>query len=128
MTGVQTCALPICQIFTDGRPLPKETNLPAYLGYSVGRWDKDVFVVESNGFNDRGVMDWSGHFHSEDLRLTERYRRRDMGHLDLEMVFDDPKTFVRPITMKIGFELLPDAEIFEMFCENEKDAKHLMKE
>ncbi len=113
------------QIFTDGRTLPKEFGLPAYLGYSVGHWEKDVFVVESAGFNDRGVMDWSGHFHSEDLRLTERYHRRDFGHLDAEMIFDDPKTFARPIPMKVGFDLIPDQDIFEMFCENEKDAKHL---
>lgn len=116
------------QIFTDGRTLPKEFGLPAYLGYSVGHWEKDVFVVESAGFNDRGVMDWSGHFHSEDLRLTERYHRRDFGHLDAEMIFDDPKTFARPIPMKVGFELIPDQDIFEMFCENEKDAKHLQKD
>jgi len=74
------------------------------------------------------VMDWSGHFHTEDLRLTERYRRRDFGHMNLDMTFDDPKTFVRPVPMKIGFELIPDQDIFEMFCENEKDAKHLQKE
>jgi len=116
------------QIFTDGRTLPKEFGLPAYMGFSVGHWEKDVFVVESAGFNDRGVMDWSGHFHSEDLRLTERYRRRDFGHMNLDMTFDDLKTFVRPVPMKIGFELIPDQDIFEMFCENEKDAKHLQKE
>lgn len=116
------------QIFTDGRTLPKEFDLPAYLGYSAGHWEKDVFVVESGGFNDRGVMDWSGHFHSEALRLTERYHRRDFGHLDIDMTFDDPKTFVRPIPMKIGFELLSDSDIFEMFCENEKDSVHLMKD
>jgi hypothetical protein len=116
------------QIFTDGRVLPKEFDFPAYLGYSVGHWERDVFVVESAGFNDRGIMDWIGHVHSEALRVTERYHRRDFGHLDIEMTFDDPKTFTRPIPMKIGFELLADNDIFEMFCENEKDAPHLRKD
>jgi hypothetical protein len=113
------------QIFNDGRVLPEEFELPAYLGYSVGHWDRDVFVVETAGFNDRAIMDWMGHVHSEDLRLTERFHRRDFGHLDIEMTFDDPKTFTRPIPMKVGYELLADADIFEMFCENEKDAPHL---
>jgi len=93
----------------------------------VGHWDRDIFVVETAGFNDKGVMDWSGHFHSEALRLSERFHRRDFGHLDVEMTFDDPKTFARPIPLKVGFELLVDSDIFEMFCENEKDAKHMMK-
>jgi hypothetical protein len=115
------------QIFTDGRTLPKEFDLPAYMGYSAGHWERDVFVVETAGFNDRGVMDWSGHFHSEALHLTERFHRRDFGHLDVEMTFDDPKAFARPIPMKVGFELLADSDIFEMFCENEKDAKHMTK-
>jgi len=116
------------QIFTDGRVLPKEFDLPAYLGYSVGHWEGDVFVVESAGFNDRGIMDWIGHVHSEALRLTERYHRSDFGHLNIDMTFDDPKTFTRPIPMKIGFELLADNDIFEMFCENEKDAVHMRKD
>jgi hypothetical protein len=64
------------QIFTDGRKLPQEVNLPAYLGYSVGRWERDIFVVDTAGFNDKTVLDWLGHFHSEDLRVTERFRRR----------------------------------------------------
>jgi hypothetical protein len=115
------------QIFTDGRTLPKEFDLPAYVGYSVGHWERDVFLVETAGFNNRGVMDWSGHFHSEALRLTERFHRRDFGHLDVEMTFDDPNVFARPIPMKVGFELLADSDIFEMFCDNEKDAKHMMK-
>jgi hypothetical protein len=115
------------QIFTDGRALPKEFELPAYLGFSAGHWEKDVFVVETAGFNDRAIMDWSGHVHSEALRLTERYHRRDFGHLDVEMIFDDPTTFTRPIPMKVRFELLADADIFEMFCENEKDAAHMRK-
>lgn len=116
------------QIFNDGRVLPKEFELPAYLGYSAGHWERDVFVVETAGFNDRAIMDWIGHVHSEALHLTERYHRRDFGHLDIEMTFDDPKTFTRPIQMKVGFELLADADIFEMFCENEKDAPHLRKD
>src|SRR5260370_18133674 len=70
-------------IFTDGRGLPKEMN-PTWLGYSVGRWEGDTLVVTTAGYNDRTWLDFSGHPHSEPLRTTERFDRRDFRHLDLE--------------------------------------------
>jgi hypothetical protein len=117
------------QIYTDGRPLLKEINLPAYLGYSVGRWEKDTFVVETVGFNDKTPLDLAGHPRSEAMHITERFRRRDLGHMDVEMTFDDPQMYTRPFTIKIPHELLPDADIFEMVCsDNEKDSVHLSKQ
>jgi hypothetical protein len=113
------------QVFTDGRKLPKEFDFPAFLGYSVGHWEGDVFVVETGGFNDKTPFDTMGHPHSDALRITERFRRRDFGHLDVEMTFDDPKMYSRPFAIKIPHDLLADADIFEMFCENEKDRTHL---
>jgi hypothetical protein len=116
------------QVFTDGRALPKVFEFPAYLGYSVGHWDRDVFVVETAGFNDRTPLDGDGHPHSDALRITERFRRRDFGHLDVEMTFDDPQMYTRPFTITIPHDLLADADIFEMFCENEKDRDHLKRQ
>jgi len=117
------------QIYTDGRALPKEFDFPAFLGYSVGRWERDVFVVETAGFNGRTRLDLMGHYHSEALRVTERFRRRDFGHLDVEMTFDDPKTYTSPFSIKVPHDLLADSDIFEMFCnENEKDRAHLQKQ
>jgi hypothetical protein len=114
------------QIFTDGRKLPKDFDLPAYLGYSVGRWDRDTMIAETAGFNDKTPLDAMGHPHSEALRVTERLHRRDFGHLDVEMTFDDPEMYTKPFTIKVPHYLLPDADIFEMFCnENEKDRVHL---
>jgi hypothetical protein len=113
------------QVFTDGRALPREFDLPAFLGYSVGRWEGDTFVVETAGFNDKTALDGMGHPHSDALRLTERFRRRDFGHLDWEMTFDDPKNYTRPFTIKVPHDLVADNDIFEMFCENEKDSVHL---
>jgi len=116
------------QIYTDGRVLPKEFDLPAYMGYSVGRWEGDVFVVETAGFNDKTPLDALGHPHSDGLRVTERFRRRDFGHLDYEMTFDDPKMYTKPFTIKVPHDLLADSDIFESFCsENEKDRAHLKK-
>ena len=112
-----------------GRKLPSEYNLPAYLGYSVGHWERDTFVVETAGFNDKTRLDNAGHPHSEALRITERFRRRDFGHLDVEMTFDDPQMYSKPFTIKIPHELLPDTDLFEMYCnENEKDRVHLQKQ
>lgn len=117
------------QIYTDGRTLPKEFDLPAFLGYSAGRWERDVLVVETAGFNDRTPLDTMLHPHSESLRVTERFRRRDFGHLDVEMTFDDPKMYRKPFTIKIPHNLLPDSDIFEIFCnQNEKDRPHLQKQ
>ena len=116
------------QIYTDGRALPREFDLPAYAGYSVGRWEGDTFIVETAGFNDRTALDLFGHPHSEALRLTERFRRRDFGHMDVEMTFDDPVMYTRPFTIKVPHDLLADSDIFESFCtENEKDSIHLKK-
>jgi hypothetical protein len=116
------------QSFTDGRTLPKEFDLPAYLGYSAGHWERDVFVVETAGFNDKTVLDGFGHPHSEALRITERFHRSDFGHMDVEMTFDDPKMYTKPFTVKIPHDLLADSDIFEMFCENEKDSAHMLKQ
>jgi|SRR5579871_133439 len=114
------------QIYTDGRKLPKEFALPAWLGYSAGRWDRDTLIVETAGFNDRTWLDLMGHPHSEALRIVERYHRRDFGHMDVEMTFDDPQMYTKPFTIKFTQELQADSDIFEYFCsENEKDRVHL---
>lgn len=113
------------QIYTDGRKLPGEINVPAFYGYSAGRWEGDTLVVETAGFNDKIALDGMGHPRSEALHTTERFRRRDFGHLDYEITFDDPKMYTKPFTVKIPHELLPDADVFENFCENEKDQVHL---
>jgi hypothetical protein len=104
-------------IFTDGRGLPEEMN-PTWLGYSVGRWEGDTLVVTTAGFNDKTWLDFSGHPHSEALRITERFHRRDFGHMDFEMTLDDPKTFTRPIIVKANKTLAADMELLETICEN----------
>ena len=85
-------------------------------------------MVESAGFNDKTWLDVAGHPHSEALRIAERYHRRDFGHMDDEMTFDDPQMYTKPFTIKVTFELQPASNIFEYFCdENEKDSGHLEK-
>jgi hypothetical protein len=113
------------QIYSDGRMLPATYEFPAFLGYSVGRWEGDVFVVETAGFNGRAQLDILSHPSSEALKITERFRRRDYGHLDMEVTFDDPTLYTKPFTIRVPHTLMADGDIFESFCENEKDRVHL---
>jgi hypothetical protein len=112
-------------IFTDGRDLPQDPN-PAWMGYSVGHWDGDTLVVDTTGFNDRSWLDIEGHPHTEALHITERFHRRDFGHMDLEMTIDDPKTFTRPFTLKIAKTLEPDTDLLESVCENDRSVTHML--
>lgn len=114
------------QIFLDGRELPKDPS-PSFMGYSVGHWEGDALVVESTGFKDRTWLDFGGHPHSEALRITERYRRRDFGHIEIQETLDDSRIYARPWTITIKSELVPDTEVLEYVCaENEKDYGHLV--
>ena len=114
------------QIFTDGRTLPADPQ-PSWFGYSVARWEKDTLVVESVGFNDKTYLDGEGLPHSQDLRIAERYRRPDFGHLVVDFTFTDPKFYTRPWTATIPFDLMPDTELIEHFCENEKDLDAIIR-
>jgi hypothetical protein len=116
------------QIFTDGRELPADPQ-PAWMGYSVGRWEGDTLVVDAAGFTDKTVLDILGHPHSEALRIQERFYRRDFGHMDLSLTIDDPKMYTRPFTIKVTEILVPDSDVLEYVCEeNEKDRVHLEKQ
>jgi hypothetical protein len=111
------------QVFTDGRPFPKELT-PAWMGYSIGKWDGDTFVVDTRGFNDQTWLDDAGHPHTDQLHTTERFRRRDFGHLVAQVTIDDPKAYSRPWTATIQLDYMPDTEMIEDMCDNERDARH----
>ncbi|HEY1242502.1 MAG TPA: hypothetical protein VGF16_18200 [Bryobacteraceae bacterium] len=112
------------QVYTDGRKLPVDPQ-PAWMGYSVGRWQNDSFVVETIGLNDRSWLDARGHTHSEALRLTEQFHRMDFGHMEVRLTVDDPQTYTKPFTITLRQTLLPDTDLLEYSCaENEKDVGH----
>lgn len=114
------------QIFTDGRPLPKDPN-PTWQGYSVGKWDGDTLVVETTGFNGKGWLDTNGHPVTDALHVTERYRRVDFGHMDVAITIDDPKAYTKPWTIHENPELQPDTELIEYICEeNNRDVGHFV--
>jgi len=114
------------QIFMDGRALPEDPN-PAWMGYSIGHWEEDTLVVRSKGFVENNWLDNGGHPATEALRLTEKFRRPDFGHINLELTIDDPKAYTKPWSVNLQFTASPDTDLIEYVCtENEKDLKHLV--
>jgi len=113
------------QIFTDGRPLPEERE-PAWFGYSVGKWEGDVLVVDTVGIHEGTWLDDGGHPHSDALHIIERFRRKDFGHMELELTIDDPKAYVKPWTVHIPWNLMPDTDLLDWVCLNEKDRPHMV--
>lgn len=106
------------QVYLDGRKLEDSPN-PSWMGFSVGHWDRDTLVVESNGFNDRTWLDRDGHPHTEALRTTERYRRPDFGHMEIEVTLQDPAIYAKPWTVALRAQLSADTEMLEYVCNEE---------
>jgi hypothetical protein len=107
------------QIFLDSRSLPVDPN-PSWMGYSVGRWDGDRLVVTSIGFTERSFLSDRGHKHSESLRLTERFTRRNIGTMDVEVTVEDTGAFSKTAIVSVNGTLAPDTELLEYVCENER--------
>jgi hypothetical protein len=114
------------QIFTDGRPLPKDPN-PSFTGYSTGHWEGDTLVVQTTGFRDGMWMDRSGSPMTDAATMTERFWRVNYGNLEIEITMDDPKAYTAPWTVKLNQFIVLNTELVEYFCqENEKDQAHLV--
>jgi len=108
-------------IHTDGRTLEADPA-PSWAGYSVGHWEGDTLVVESNGFNDKTWTSRYGVVHTEKLRVTERYRRTDFGHLHVDVTYTDPGAYMRPWGFASDSALEADTEMLEAVCEKSSDS------
>ena len=114
------------QVFLDGRPLPVDPN-PTWNGYSIGRWEGDTLVVESSGFRDDQSLDAAGSPLTNAAKVTERLRRSDYGHLQIQITVDDPKAYTRPWTVDVNLAAVMDTDMLDAQClENEKDLPHLV--
>ncbi len=114
------------QFFLDGRGHPKDLE-PLWMGDSIAHWEADALVVDTVGFNDETWLNGQGLPHSDLLHVIERYRRPDLGHLEVEITLDDPKAFTAPHTFKRTFTLMQNWEIHEYVCnEFNVDAEHLV--
>jgi hypothetical protein len=114
------------QIFTDGRPLPKDPE-PSFNGYSTGRWVRDALVVETNGLRDGMWLDRQGSPMTDAAKLTETFRRVNYGRLEIEVTVDDPKAYTSPWTVTLVQKIMLDTDLLEYHCnDNEKDRAHLV--
>jgi hypothetical protein len=108
-------------IWTDGRKLPAEPPEPRWMGWNVGHWEGDTFVVESNGYDERSWIDKSapdgGWVHSDEMKVVERWRRLNYGTIETQITIIDPKTYTQPwVTAPATTPLVPGAETGENFC------------
>jgi hypothetical protein len=113
------------QIFMDGRQMLADAN-PTWMGYSTGRWEGDTLVVDTRGFNGKIWLDQLGKPSTDALHVIERFRRKDFGHMDIQITIDDPKAYTKPWNVTQEVHLLPDTELIEFICnENNRDLDHL---
>jgi len=117
---------PARQFYLDGRSHPKDPN-PSFMGHSIGHWDGDTLVVDTVGFNNRVWLGLGDYPQTETLHVSERYRRPDLGHLEVEITYEDPVAYKKPWTTKQVHSLAPkDLEMYEYVCtENNRDLEHM---
>ena len=114
------------QIFTDGRPLPRNAQ-PAWMGYSIGRWEGDTFIVDTIGQNGKTWLDMRGLLATEALRVTERFTRPTIGRIFVDVTIDDPKAYTKPWDVRLSWDLQPDTDLIESICEeNNRDLPHMV--
>jgi len=113
------------QVFLDGRPLPTDP-VPSWQGYSSATWQGDTLVVTSNGFRDDIWIDWNGSVINEGAKVTEKIRRPDYGHLDIEVTVDDPKAYTKPWTVMLKQRIALNTELVDEIClENEQSSRRM---
>ena len=116
-------------IYTDGRPAPNNDPTPWWFGYSRGWWEGDTLVVETTNFRGderAGWLDVNGSPYTDALKMTERFRRPNVGTLEIDITIDDPKAYTKPFTVRVNQRLMVDSEMIEFICnENEKSTEHL---
>jgi hypothetical protein len=114
------------QIFTDGRTLPNDPA-PSWNGYSVGKWEGDTLVVQTNGLRDGTWLDRKGSPMTDAAMLTEKFRRVNYGRLEIDVTVNDPKAYTRPWTVTLNQLIMLNTELLDYHCnDNEKDAVHLL--
>ncbi len=101
---------------TDGREF-NARKVPTWYGDSIGHYEGDTLVIVTKNFNGLTKIDTNGHPHSDKMVLTEKFTRRDLGHIDYEITVDDSVMYTEPWTVKKVFTLRTDWQIQEYSCE-----------
>jgi len=105
------------RFFLDGRKPNLEVEPESWTGLSHGKWEGDTLVVDTVGFNDKAWLDATGKPHSDAMHLVERYKRPDLGHLNVDLTIEDPKAFTKPYSFTRSFTLAPGWELQEYVCQ-----------
>jgi hypothetical protein len=121
-------------IYIDGRPLPPQGSVqPFWYGYSVGKWEGDTLVVETNNLRGAetspydGWLDVRGSPYSDQARFIERFRRPTYGRLEIDFTVDDPKSYTKPFTVRVNQQISPDDEIIEFICNENQQFRRRVK-
>ena len=121
-------------IWMDGRTLPPQGEpQPWWYGYSVGRWEGDDLVVETNNLRGAedgpydGWLDVNGSPYSNGAKFTERFRRKAYGHLQIDLTVDDPKAYTKPWTVRVDQRILADQDLIEFVCNENQQFRKLIK-
>jgi hypothetical protein len=115
-------------IYTDGRTLPPQGEpQPWWYGYSVGRWEDDTLVVETNNLRDDGWLDVRGSPLTDQARIVERIRRPTYGKLEIDITIEDPKAYTRPFTVRVNQQISPDEEPIEFICNENQQFRRRVK-
>jgi hypothetical protein len=115
-------------IHTDGRPLPKQGDpTPWWYGYTVGRWEGDTLVTETNNFRDDGWLDVRGSPLTDQATIRERYRRPSFGRLEIDVTIDDPKAYTKPFTVRVNQQIQADTEMIEFICNENQQFRRRVK-
>jgi hypothetical protein len=118
-------------IYMDGRPAPNNDPTPWWFGYSRGWFDGDTLVVETTNFRGderAGWLDVNGSPYTDQLKMTEKFRRPNFGTLEIDVTIDDPKAYTKPFTVRVNQRILVDQEMIEFICnENERSTDHIEK-
>ena len=121
-------------IYTDGRKLPPQGEpQPFWYGYSVGHWEGDVFVVETNNLRGAedgpfdGWLDVRGSPYSQQAKFTERFRRPTFGKLEIDITVEDAKAYTRPFTVRINQRVSVDEEMIEFVCNENQQFRRRVK-
>jgi hypothetical protein len=121
-------------IYLDGRPLPKQGDpQPWWYGYSVGHWEGDTLVVETNnlrGAEDSpydGWLDVNGSPYSQQAKFTERFKRVNYGHLIIDTTLEDAKAYTKPWTVRVDQRITVDEEPIEFICNENQQFRRRIK-
>jgi hypothetical protein len=124
----------IRHIYMDGRTLPKQGDpQPWWYGYSVGHWEGDTLVVETNNMRGAedgpfdGWLDVNGSPYSQQVKFTERIRRPTFGHLQIDVTVEDAKAYTKPFTVRIDQRIFPDQELIEFICNENNQFRNRIK-